>query len=399
MRLSLLITLLLLFANRVEAEGYTLKRTESGALLHWRQPVVEISLHDSMADRFVKTEAEEALREALGTWERAGAGPKLRYIGFSDDAPGHQRGAPSNSVYILDPWPYEKNLLAVTVSSFDTRTGELLDADILINGEEEICARGDPSRYDLATILAHELGHLLGLGEAELSPGATMYPRIARGDRRAIIASEADLAGIRELYQRAQVEEIEGARLRLASAMGALSLFFGFFTLLWGSRRGIFRGPPSAPSSSGLLATRAPDDGLDLLDALRRAGREVLISRLGDQDIVLDADANAAVDGIAVGVDAKIEPRLDGDHHPGLELAGLFPLMIGADIVHIHTEIMARPVHIIGGVAPAREGLLDAPLEDAELDESGDEDAGGGEVDVVEGRAFHRRLDRRLLGS
>lgn len=398
MRVSLLISLLFLLASRAEAEGYTLKRAESGALLHWRQEAVTISLHASMADRFPDGEAEAALSAAIATWSEAGAGPELIFAGWTEKEPGHRRGAPSNGVYLLDPWPYEKNLLAVTVSSFDTRTGELLDADILVNGEEDICGRGDPSRYDLSTILAHELGHLLGLGEAEMNPSATMYPRIARGDRRAVIASAADLEGIRALYQRAEIEEIEGSRLRFASAMGALSLFFALFTLFVGSRRGSLLRRLPLPAARRSAAS-APDDLLELLDPFRRRGSEVLIPALGDEDIVLDADADAAVDGIAIGVDAKIEARLDGDHHARLERAGLFAFMIGADIMYIHAEIVARPVHIIRGVAPTRERFIDAPLEHAELDEPFDEESRRGEVDVVKSRALHRRLDRSLLGS
>lgn len=399
MRLSLLITLAFLVASRAEAEGYSLKQAESGALLHWRQPAVTIALHASMIDRFRDGEAEEALAAAIATWGDAGAGPELVYAGRIEAGPGHRRGAPSNGVYLLDPWPYEKNLLAVTISSFDTRTGELLDADILVNGEEDICGRGDPLRYDLSTILAHELGHLLGLGEAEASPSATMYPRIARGDRRAESASDSDLEGIRALYRAAKMHEAEEAPLHLASAMGALSLLVGLFTLALGSRRGFIEGSSPARSTA-----RAPDDLLKLFDPLRGAGREVLITTLGNENIIFNADADAAISRIAIGIGAEIEPGFDGDHHPWLERAGRFSFMVGADIMHIHSEIMTRPVHIIRGIAPAREdgidpSLIRAPFEDPKLEQAFDEEPCGSEVDIVEGRALHRRRDRGLLGS
>src|SRR5690554_4289242 len=362
MRVSLLILALFLLASRADADGYTLKRADSGALLHWRQPRVAIALHESMRDHFPEGRAEEALREAIATWSRAGAGPELVYLGVTEDQPGHRRGASTNGVYLLRPWPYEKNLLAVTVTSFDTRTGEILDADILINGEEEISATGDPSRYDLATILAHEIGHLLGLGEAERNPSATMYPRIARGDRRAIVASAADLEGIRDLYRRAQLAEASSTRLRFASAMGALSLLFGLITLLWGSHRGPLRASARRASRTP-SAARAPDDLLELFDPLRRPGREILVSVRGDEHVVLDADPDALISGIAIGALREIEPRLDRDDHARLELSRLLPLMVGADIVHVHAEVMARPVHIERRMTPFGEDLVHAAFE------------------------------------
>lgn len=227
-----------LLATPAGAGAYSLKTTTGGETLHWRTPRVEISLHESVVARFGEEAARTALREAIAAWSEADVGPSLHLGPIIDVPPGFVRGRASNGVYSISPWPYEKKLLAVTISSYDTRTGELLDADILLNGDEPLVVGSKDDHYDLTAILTHEIGHVLGLGEAEDAPTSTMYPRIAKSDLRARTPSADDFEGLRAIYASrpdAHVEETPASRFR---GFGSFASFFaGCSVLLVGVRR------------------------------------------------------------------------------------------------------------------------------------------------------------------
>lgn len=70
----------------------------------------------------------------------------------------------------------DRRLLAVTLTSFSTATGEIFDADIIVNdalfdfeqvGDPNSCAASGEEVFDLENTLAHEVGHLLGFAHNE----------------------------------------------------------------------------------------------------------------------------------------------------------------------------------------------------------------------------------------
>jgi len=105
----------------------------------------------------------------------------------------NERGANVSTVMFLDPWvpPTDKitldsRALALTVMWIDTESGEIFDADMLINDEQPlaICATGEPcTGFDLESIVTHEAGHFIGIGHSPLQD-ATMYYQ--GGDRGSI---------------------------------------------------------------------------------------------------------------------------------------------------------------------------------------------------------------------
>jgi hypothetical protein len=200
MRWTHITAALFLLAIPAGARAYTVKATSTGATLHWRKDLVELSIHDSMIARFGDEGAREALASAIAAWSDRRHGPALT-LGPTIDAPsGFERGRTTNGIYAVSPWPYEKRLLAVTISSYDTKTGEILDTDILINGDEALVVGLRDEHYDLAAVLTHEIGHVLGLGESEAEPGSSMYPRIGKFDSRARTPSPDDFEGLHAIY-------------------------------------------------------------------------------------------------------------------------------------------------------------------------------------------------------
>jgi hypothetical protein len=103
-----------------------------------------------------------------------------------------------------DKWPYvgAANAIGLTTTRFDTKTGDLWDADIELNGVGANLTIGDPIKGDdLLSVLTHEAGHFLGLSHST-DPIATMRavydPSHDGADFRSLAAD--DIAGICAAY-------------------------------------------------------------------------------------------------------------------------------------------------------------------------------------------------------
>jgi hypothetical protein len=97
--------------------------------------------------------------------------------------PAYNANKRGNAIYWLDKWPFESNQLAVTLVTY-RQTGEVIGVDVLVNGSKnfKVFPEDDKSEnaihYDLAAVLTHEIGHVLGLGESYDHMDATMWPQI-----------------------------------------------------------------------------------------------------------------------------------------------------------------------------------------------------------------------------
>jgi MYXO-CTERM domain-containing protein len=104
-------------------------------------------------------------------------------------------------VFRDDEWPYADGglTLAQTWVHFDTRTGEIFDADVEVNTSEfEITTGNADRRSQFIAIATHEIGHVLGLDH---SPDweATMYASYSRTSDISELTPD-DIAGLCAIY-------------------------------------------------------------------------------------------------------------------------------------------------------------------------------------------------------
>jgi hypothetical protein len=192
--------------------GYELNGQLVG--LVWTKPVGYFVTNRNITG-VTAVQLQTTVAGALGEW---GAAPNIalssQFLGFTGIDPDVDDGL---TVIGFRSRPDLDRTLGATTFEFDAVTGQFLGADIFINSffEWSVAANGDAARFDVASVMTHEIGHLLGLGhsalgETELAAGggrsvlgkrAVMFPiAYSRGSVLDRTLQADDVAGITDLY-------------------------------------------------------------------------------------------------------------------------------------------------------------------------------------------------------
>ena len=181
--------------------------------MHWRRQPVRLYLSASIMTPPPNIKAgsdlEGAVRRALGRWERAAG---VRFITFWTDERSASAGPEGDGVSLITVADTPRNNsffsgrgIGYTKLFYNLRTGEIGEADILLNPRQKFSTDGSPGTYDLEATLTHELGHLLGLDHSA-EPGSVMREgQPINGPSRRGPLNDRDLgvddrAGSRALY-------------------------------------------------------------------------------------------------------------------------------------------------------------------------------------------------------
>lgn len=195
------------------AHAYTVKQTESGATVRWHSNAVTLRIDPSMQRYFQDMPVRSMVEAAAGAW---GGLPGVPELLVSDGEPGPKgfsgKSSASNGVYLLEDWKLSDTSLAVTVATFETKSGKIVDTDILVNANHPfaLLAAGPDApadEFDIHGVMTHEMGHVLGLGESFDVRMATMWPNVARGERHQRDLHEDDETGAETAYAQAIAAE------------------------------------------------------------------------------------------------------------------------------------------------------------------------------------------------
>jgi hypothetical protein len=120
--------------------------------------------------------------------------------------------------------------LAITISYSDASSGEIIEADIVLNAEYpwnvidpnamgsfdigESCSDGGmsstcPAGYDVQDVVTHEAGHFFGLGEDYDEPAATMFHCTSRCETHKRVLKSSDSITMDSLYPEPLTEKSE----------------------------------------------------------------------------------------------------------------------------------------------------------------------------------------------
>lgn len=228
----------LLLGVSSSAHAYTINTTEVGKRIRWSTDTVGVQMDSEFENYLGPGEAYAALAMGFEAWRGLPRVPDMMIVPGTPASLGNHDGGPTNGIYLLRDWPYDAAKLAVTVVTYEMDTGRLLDADIVVNGKANFALLPEPApagdaSYDLAAVLTHESGHVLGLGESSAGPDATMWPYAKPDDTEKRTLAEDDEDGAIESYMSAPPPAASscGANTVGGRASSRSGVAFGLFML------------------------------------------------------------------------------------------------------------------------------------------------------------------------
>jgi hypothetical protein len=199
---ALLVASLVLWIPNVSA-AYGVERSPLGNQVRWRGHDVALRIDPALERLLDAGQVRLAAEMASEAWRGFGNTPDVTIE--AGEPPAYDASNRGNGIYLLPGWVFAPSELAVTVVTY-RGDGELLGVDVLVNGEKPFAlftedeATQFTNSFNIAAVLTHELGHVLGLGESYQHPEATMFPSIALGETRQSVLSGDDEQGVTDIY-------------------------------------------------------------------------------------------------------------------------------------------------------------------------------------------------------
>lgn len=206
---------LLLIVLGVSSSAHAFERTtvqgDPATALWWRHRTVLVQPAADTCGDLSEDAAWTAIARSIATWNAAADGcSDFRIVddGYPDglvtNLDGGEHDGRNLIVWREAAWPEEVSgaVLALTTTVHRRSTGQILDADIDLNGVGHTWTTTDDpldAQRDVENTLTHELGHLLGLAHTD-DVEATMYAQTDIGELDKRTLTEDDAAGLCFIY-------------------------------------------------------------------------------------------------------------------------------------------------------------------------------------------------------
>jgi hypothetical protein len=196
--------------SEARSDQYTATREP----VRWRRQTVPFVIDPGAYDSATLPDPAALVTRAAASWEAMPNTPRLQVRPGSVGPLGYDasRGRANTSglrVFRTGfPQRFEGSPLAVTLLTRNRLTGEVLDADIVVDAEHHRFAHLGPAGMlgvagapnDWQNTVTHELGHALGLVEDAATPNAAMYPTSRPGEVSKRSLSDEDRLSVQEAY-------------------------------------------------------------------------------------------------------------------------------------------------------------------------------------------------------
>jgi hypothetical protein len=200
---------------------------EAGEPLIWKNPCLSYAIDYRGSVWMDFEDVEKAVDASFEAWETADCGgstPSLIFKGLQSSTCQRVEFNTTgnvNTIAFLDPFKdpcadadgggYDPFAFAVTVVWHNTTTGEVLDADMMVN--DQLATRfnvGGPyancpdtgclsTEADLASLLTHEIGHFIGIGHSNVIE-ATMHAATERESVEKRTLAQDDIDAVCDIY-------------------------------------------------------------------------------------------------------------------------------------------------------------------------------------------------------
>lgn len=197
----------MLIALVASSHAYQTLTNASGSGIVWQQMPIAFDINASNSQGLDEAAVEANIRRAASVWQDV-PGAAIEFDVGMTDATGTAHDGVA-VVYFAEEWKHDPNLLALT-SNWSTPEGSIVSFDIAINEtDHDWSLSGETQKSDLQNTMAHEFGHVLGLGHEADEVDATMWSSSRRGEISKRDLHSADEVGAVFLYSDADFGDPE----------------------------------------------------------------------------------------------------------------------------------------------------------------------------------------------
>jgi hypothetical protein len=193
--------LFLILVSCSSAAAYTRITTTTGQLPKWSSMPVSFWINEKGSAQIFNGSDFSAVRASFQTWENVQqADIRFNYMGTTTVTNVGRDGL--NIVSFSDTSGLlGSSTIAATFSFFKVESGQysIEEADIVFNTSLEFSTSAEENKFDIQSVLTHEIGHLLGLDHsAMISSVMVPFGAVSQLSQRTLAYD--DIAGVVEIY-------------------------------------------------------------------------------------------------------------------------------------------------------------------------------------------------------